>query len=251
MKTTKRLMGAIAIAAVLGACSSAWHMTGVERTRLVVDASYDSPVADQWLRPYKQKVDSVMSPVVGTIACDMAARKPESTLSNLLCDILVWEGARRGEKVDFAVYNMGGIRAAFSKGDVCIGDVLAVAPFENKICFLTLTGDKTLELFRQIAKNHGEGTSHAVRMVMDKDGNMKSVKINGRDIDPDATYRIATLDYLSQGNDGMTAFKAAANLVSPQDEENNVRYIIMDYFRAAAAKGQMVDSKIEGRISVE
>lgn len=79
------------------------------------------------------------------------SKKPESDLSNLLCDILVWEGQRRGENPDFAVYNMGGMRASFLKGDITYGDVLAVAPFENKICFLTLTGEKTLELFQQIA----------------------------------------------------------------------------------------------------
>ena len=254
MKKKNPLIGAIAIAAMCCACSSSWHMTGIERTRLVVDSKYDSQLsaeANEWLKPYKQKVDSVMSPVVGRIAKDMAARKPESELSNLLCDILVWEGGRRGERVDFAVYNMGGIRAAFSKGDVTIGDVLAVAPFENKICFLTLTGAKTVELFKQIAHSHGEGTSHGVEMVMDKDYNMKSIKLHGKDIDPNKTYRIATLDYLAQGNDGLVAFKSATQVVSPQDEANNVRYIIMDYFKEAAKKGIAVDSKKEGRITIE
>lgn len=66
---------------------------------------------------------------------------------------------------------------------------------------------------------------------MDKHGRLLSAKINGRDVDPKASYRIVTLDYIAQGNDKMEAFKAKTAVVSPQSEENNVRYLIMDYFR--------------------
>ncbi|MDY5182228.1 MAG: 5'-nucleotidase, partial [Prevotella sp.] len=153
----------LAIAAMCGACSSHWHLADVGRTRIVVDSTYDAvdvKEAAEWLAPYKRQVDSVMSPVVGEAARYMSASKPESELPNLLCDILVWEGRRRGEHPDLAVYNMDGIRAALSKGVVTYGDVLAVAPFENKICFLTLSGKKMLELCEQIASRKGEGVSH-------------------------------------------------------------------------------------------
>lgn len=143
------------------------------------------------------------------------------------------------------------MRATFLKGDVTYGDVLAVAPFENKICFLTLTGEKTLELFQQIASEKGEGLSHGVEMVMTKDYKLKSVKLHGKEIDPNATYRIATIDYLAQGNGGLLAFKSATNLVSPQDKANNARFIIVDYFKAAMAQGKTVDSKVEGRLVIE
>ena len=58
---------------------------------MVVDDKYDAypnTEANEWLKPYKQKVDSVMCPVVGQIAHDMRAKKPESDLSNLLCCLL-------------------------------------------------------------------------------------------------------------------------------------------------------------------
>ena len=132
-----------------------------------------------------------------------------------------------------------------------MGDVLDVAPFENKICFLTLSGDKVRELFTQIAARYGEGVSHAVKLEIGKDSTLVSATVNGEPIDVKKSYRIATLDYLAQGNDQMVAFKAKTDVVSPQNEENNVRFLIMDYFRAFAAKGQAVDSKVEGRIVVK
>ena len=181
----------------------------------------------------------------------MSVSRPESTLSNLLSDILVWGGRAFHETPDFAVYNMGGIRAALVKGDVTKGDVVDVAPFENKLCFLTLTGEQVLELFKQIASVGGEGVSHGVELRITKDGQLKSALVHGNPIDPQRLYRIATLDYLAQGNDKLVAFKKKTQVLSPQDKQNNVRFIIMDYFQQANAQGLEVDAAIEGRIVVE
>ncbi len=85
-----------------------------------------------------------MGPVVGRSAKYMTAKRPEGTLSNLLADILVWAAKDYNEKPDFGVYNMGGVRADLPKGDVTYGDVLDVAPFENKIAFTTLSGATVL-----------------------------------------------------------------------------------------------------------
>lgn len=189
-----------------------------------------------------------MSPVVGETAEYLYSRKPESPLSNLLADILSWGGNGFNEKVDFSLYNVGGIRAAFAKGKVTYGDVVDVAPFENKICFLSLTGSKVRELFTEVANLGGEGLSHGVNLVITKDGRLLEATINGKAIDDNVTYRVATLDYLAQGNDGLDAFKYGTDVISPKGNDNNVRFIIMNYFRDKMAHGIAVDSKVEGRI---
>ena len=235
-------------------CSTGYEVTGFERSRILIDSTYDTAadeaVAD-FMKPYKRQVDSIMSPVVGISAEYMAADKPESNLSNLLTDILVWAGKDYGERPDFAVYNIGGMRSAFAKGEVTYGDVLDVAPFENKICFVTLTGAKVKELFAQIAAAGGEGVSHGVELVITKDGRLKSARLDGREIDPEARYRIATLDFVAQGNDNMTAFKSATDVNSPAGKDNNVRFIIMKYMQEKMKQGMSVSSKTEGRIKIE
>ncbi len=236
------------------ACTTHYRLTDVSRTRLVVNAFYGmnpDARATLFLAPYREKVDSVMGPVVGEAAHDMAARRPESDLSNLLPDILMWAAKDYNEKPVFGVYNVGGIRAALSKGKVTYGDVLDIAPFENKICFLTLTGDKVMELFRQIAHHGGEGVSHGVELVITSDGRLKSARLNGETVDPQRSYRITTIDYLAQGNDGLTAFRDCTDLNAPQEESNNSRYIIVDYFKQMQAQGRKVEAKTEGRIRVE
>ena len=251
MKKSLLLIGACA--ALFTSCRSHYVLTDVSRSRIVVDSRYDAQpdaAATAVLAPYKHKVDSVMGPVMGEVAHNMTAERPESDLSNLLPDILVYMSADYGEKPDFGVYNIGGIRASLVKGKVTYGDVLDVAPFENKICFVTLTGEKVLELFRQIAIRGGEGVSHGVELVISPDGKLLSSRLHGKEIDPKASYRVTTIDYLAQGNDHLTAFRDGTDLNSPQEEKNNTRYIISDYFRKMAAQGKVVDAKTEGRIVV-
>ena len=246
--------GLVPVSLLSVACSTGYHAVGFQRSRILIDSTYDGvkdeAVAD-FMAPYKRQVDSIMSPVVGMAAGYMYAERPESNLSNLLADILVWSGEGYGERPDFAVYNIGGIRSAFAEGKITYGDVLDVAPFENKVCFVTLTGGKVLELFGQIAAVGGEGVSNGVELVITKDGRLKSAKLHGKAIDPKAEYRVATLDYVAQGNDNMTAFKASTAVNSPRGEDNNVRFIIMDFMKKKMSQGISISARVEGRIKID
>ena len=213
-----------------------YQLKGVERSRIIIDSRYDQnpdQAAAKFLEPYKRVNDSIMGPVVGQVAHNMHAARPESDLSNLLADILIWAAKDYNEQPVMAVYNKGGIRADLTKGDVTYGDVLDVAPFENKICFTTLTGEKLMELFRHGGK-----------------GELVSARLHGQEIDPQAEYRVATLNYVLESNDGMPAFLDGKNSVRPEEASNNTRFLIMNYFRDMQAKGIVVDAQVEGRIKV-
>ena len=234
-------------------CQSHYEVAGLQRSRILIDARYDAnpdQQAAEYLKPYKHVVDSIMGPVVGRSAKYMTAQRPEGELSNLLSDILVWAAKGYGETVDFGIYNMGGVRADLPKGNVTYGDVLDIAPFENKIAFGTLTGAEVMELFSQIAAAGGEGVSHSVRMVITKDGKLESATINGEAIDPAKNYRLTTIDYLLGGADKLEALKKCHNVNAPKDSSNNSRFIIMDYFRDMQKQGKEVSAEIEGRIIV-
>ena len=245
----------IALTALLtmASCKQHYEVAAIQRSRILVDSRYDAQPdqkAAEFLKPYKHMVDSVMGPVVGHSAKYMTAQRPEGTLSNLLADIMVWGAKDYGEQVDFGVYNMGGVRADLPKGAVTYGDVLDIAPFENKIAFTTLSGADVLELFQQMAAVGGEGVSHAVRMVISKDGQLVSATVNGEPVDPQRDYRVTTIDYLLGGTDKMEAFKRGRNINSPQEVSNNSRFIIMNYFREVEKQGKLVDAEIEGRVTI-
>lgn len=254
--TRRKTAAIVCLIAALGmsSCASRYNLEGVERTRVLIDSRYDKELSDDvshFMAQYNHAIDSLTRPLVGHLAKYMAAHRPESELSNLLADIMVWAGKDYGEQPDMGVYNMGGIRASMSKGDVTFGDVLDVAPFENKICFLTLSGESLMRLFENIAAVGGEGVSSGVRMVITRDGKLKSVTLGGKSIDPKASYRIATIDYLAHGNDRLDAFSEKTDFNSPQDSSNDTRFIITNYFKEMMDKGVVVDASIEGRIVVE
>ncbi len=239
---------------LLTACKSQYRVTSIQRDRILIDARYDAQPdaqAAEFLKPYKHVVDSVMGPVVGRSARYMKAYRPESPLSNLLTDILIWASKDYNEKPDFAVYNMGGIRADLPKGDITYGDVLDVAPFENKIAFVTLKGSDVLSLFQEIAYAGGEGISSSVRIVAKGNGKLVSATINGQPVDPTKEYRLATIDYLLGGTDKMSSFLKGYHVNSPKDKSNNTRFIIMNYFRELMRQGKAADAKVEGRVTVK
>jgi 2',3'-cyclic-nucleotide 2'-phosphodiesterase (5'-nucleotidase family) len=249
------LFAVIATAAMaMTSCRHHYEVTSVERTRILIDSRWDAnPDAEAaaFLAPYKHDVDSVLGPIVGHVARNMTPHRPESELSNLLPDILMWASQFYNEQPVFGVYNMGGIRADLTRGAVTYGDVLDIAPFENKIAFVTLSGADVLELFSQIALRGGEGVSSAVHMEITADGKLLNATLNGEPIDPQKDYRVTTIDYLLGGNDKMMAFTKGRDINSPQEAANNTRFIIMDYFRAMEKEGKVVDARIEGRIVIK
>lgn len=250
----KPLYFIFALALLSSSCATNYKLANVSRSRILIDSRYEKPedsMAATFIGPYKQKVDSIMSPVVGYAARYMWAEKPESNLSNLLSDILIWAGKFYNEKPEVGVYNMGGIRAALAEGSVTYGNILDIAPFENKICFFNLTGRQLMTLFNQIAKQKGDGVSHGVELLITKDGKLLSARLNGKEIDEKRTYRIASIDYLAQGNDGLYALKEHTDLKSPQESQNNMRYIIASYFKEKMKAGEVVDAKVEGRIIMQ
>ena len=254
MNKNQLFFGILAIMMMASCAPKHYELARVDRTRIIVDSRYDQnpdQAAADFLAPYKRVNDSIMGPIMGQVAHNMHPQRPESDLSNLLADILVWAAKDYNEQPVLGVYNMGGIRADLTKGNVTYGDVLDIAPFENKICFTTLTGDKVTRLFEQIAHRGGEGVSKGVELVITKDGKLLSARLNGQEIDPQATYRITTINYLLEGNDGMPALGEGTNVVAPDDPSNNTRYLIMNYFRDKKAKGEVVDAQVEGRIVVK
>lgn len=251
----KKYLLALAVASLVSASAFAqdFRVASVSGERILIDSHYaDDAEGADFLAPYRHEVDSVMSPLVGKSAKYMKSFFPESELGNLLADIMLWSGSKYDEHPDVGMYNLGGIRAALPSGDVTFGDVVDIAPFENKICFLSLTGKQLKTLFTQMM-SRGAAVSKGIEAEYLREGKelkLTSLKLDGKKISDKKMYRIATIDYLIQGNDGFRELRNAKELKIYTDESANTRVLIADYFREKMAAGEVVDSKIEGRIKV-
>lgn len=203
--------------------------------------------AEALLAPYQGEVDSLMAPVLGFSSVQMRSGRPESLLSNWVADVLREASVRYGRKADMGLCNMGGLRSAMPKGKVTRGDVLAIAPFENMFCVLSLRGADLQTLMEQIAAVGGEGVS-GVRLEITPDGNLIRASVDGKPINPEKIYTVATLDYLAEGNDKMEALR---NAVSRQLTTRPVRDVLIDYIVEQDKQGRRLTARMEGRITVK
>ena len=209
-----------------------------------LDAKLDPAFSDM-IDIYSAEVIKEMDQVIGN--CPKAIRKgtPESPLSNLTADALVWMAQEYyGVKADVALYNSGGIRAEISAGDLTVGDVYAVYPFDNVLSVATLKGKDLKKLFEYVASSGGLPINKEVRMVIS--GNkVKSVTVNGKTINDNQTYTVATIDYLMNlGRYGLE------NATDRRDASEIIRDYFVAYFRHLASEnGGEITASTDGRIT--
>lgn len=237
---------------LLSACQTGYRITQVDGSRVEMTTAFDrSPdqEATTLLAPFKAKVDSVMKPVIGKSALAMKPDRPESLLSNLIADVLKAASSRyTGKPAELAVINIGGLRNDLPQGNITYGDVYEILPFENSLCVLTMDGRSVNQLFEEIARSKGEGISGA-KLVISEDGKLTGARIDGEKIDEDKLYTVATVDYLSEGNDGLTAFLLAKEKTCPDGA--TVRQIFLDYISAQTRQGKAITSDLDGRIRIQ
>lgn len=121
---------------------------------------------------------------------------------------------------------------------------MLISPFENRLVVLEMRGKDLKELMENIAAVGGEGVSSSVRLTISPDRKVASVTLNGEEIQDGKTYRIATLDYLAEGNDHMTALKKAV-------KRHELGILIRDVMAENIIKSRVIDSKIEGRVKLQ
>lgn len=254
-RPVKSICSALAATALLllTACQpSQYVVTHTASSYLAVDSTLDgrtSQAAMAFIAPYQAHVDSVMNKKVGATSVAMDRFRPESPLSNLVADVLRQSaGQVLGHEADMGLVNMGGIRSSLPLGDLTIANIFEILPFENSLCVLTMKGKYMLQLCHEIAGIKGEGVS-GIRLRINEKGELLEALVGGKPIEEEKTYTLATLDYLADGNDRMTACLQAEKRECPAGM--TVRKIFMDYTMSQAAAGKKLEAKIEGRIVIE
>ncbi|MFV0547057.1 MAG: 5'-nucleotidase C-terminal domain-containing protein [Bacteroides sp.] len=201
------------------------------------------------LKPYKDQVDQMMYEVIGKSDLTMDKGAPESLLSNLVAEVLRLSAERViGRPADFGLVNMGGLRNILPQGEITVGTVFEILPFENSLCVLTLKGSDVNRLLEAIASRHGEGISGA-RLIISKDGRLLEATVNGQPIKEENIYTVATIDYLADGNGDMTALLQAVKRECPDGAI--LRDLFLKYVRKETAAGRNITSHIDGRVTVK
>ncbi|MDR1783327.1 MAG: 5'-nucleotidase C-terminal domain-containing protein [Dysgonamonadaceae bacterium] len=251
MKKVKSIILALSVALFISSCTTQHYaVKSVEVTRILADTALDAAAGREMtalVNSYKMKMDEEMKVVIGKAAREMHKGMPQGLLSNFAADAVRAYSTQLWGEIDFAVLNNGGMRTNLNEGLITVGSVYEIFPFENTLVMLELPGKAVREFFNFVANNRGEALSDNIELVI-KDRKTASLKIGGKPLDESKTYKVATIDYLAEGNDRMTALTKASVSV-PTDIL--LRDVIISYIKQLTSKNQLVDAKLDNRITIE
>ena len=179
----------------------------------------------------QQKIaEAGMDEVIGTASIHLSkAGDAQSLIGNLVCDAMIWAG-----DADFSFLNLGGIRGEITKGPVTYRDVFNVMPFDNAMVILEIDGRllKDIIELRVSGSRHGLRTSGAKvefsrgRADFDR---VTNLEIQGEPWQADKMYKVATTDFLLQGNAGLAMLTklpdSQITLLESTLRDNIVNYI--------------------------
>ncbi|MGE3830149.1 MAG: bifunctional UDP-sugar hydrolase/5'-nucleotidase [Parvibaculaceae bacterium] len=177
-------------------------------------------------------------------------RTGEAAIGNLIADSL-----REAVGADIAITNGGGIRGnkEYPAGHaITRKDVLTELPFGNRNVKLAIKGSFVLAAlengFSELEDSGGRfpqvsGLTVEYDPSKPKYSRVVSVSVNGKPLDMDATYTLATNDFMMAGGDGYTMFMAAKPLFTARDAK-----LMANDVMAYIVKRKEISPTIEGRI---
>ena len=153
---------------------------------------------------YRAQLIEQMSRVVGRATARFDKARPEGALGNLVADAMLHVVQDLvDDSVDVAVTNNGGIRVPVREGPITVGDIFEMAPFENLLTVIELTGEELQALADDIAQIGGEPIAGFSFHIDNATGRAGGLRVGSEAVRKDRIYRVVTLDYLVDGGDMM------------------------------------------------
>ncbi len=197
------------------------------------------------IKPFADSVHANMNVIIAEAEIALDKKQPESTLGNLLVDILHKAAIEEYvTQVDASVLNYGSIRLnTLPKALITRGKVFELMPFDNLIVLQKLKGNILHQLLDHIAFKKGWPVSGITMQI--RNNVATSILINSAPLDENKTYTVALLDYVANGGDDAAMLRGIA-------QENNgylFRDAILQYMINQQQQGNKISSQINNRIT--
>lgn len=204
------------------------------------------------LAPYQELMNEKMNVRLASAPESLNRTKVsgQCTLGNFTSDALRIVGEKlSGRPIEVSVMNKGGLRSDLPSGEITLGNLFSIYPFENTVALIDLRGSDLKEL---IESNAGRGLDcwSGIQIdleLLEKEGRLTATNIlvNGKAIDPEKVYHLCCIDYLAEGNGGMTALTRAINYTN---SGILLRDAMIDYVKELDAAGKPVTALLDDRI---
>lgn len=231
----KQLILLFIIGAGLWACSSVSEVyVQTDRVPVTTVTEEDSTIA-AFIKPYTKELSIEMDRVIGYAKDDLLRDRPEGKLGNFVVDAtldyLVSENWIQPNKY-VCLMNHGGLRAPISKGDISVGDIYKLMPFDNTVVITKLPISTLDSICAYLQKSGGEP-------IAGFKVSPSGCELNGQN-GSDTLYMVTT-DYLFNGGDNMRFFKMNYSV-------QNTGVFLRDILLNHAEQHDTLDPLIDGRI---
>lgn len=190
---------------------------------------------ENYIKPYREHINKDLDSVLAycPVTLDKSMGKWQTTIGNLMADVTFELGnrvfkAREKKNIDLCLLNHGGIRSILPKGNVTTRTAYEIMPFENSLVVVALKGEQIFEMVNYFIAAKKPHPISGMTFTIDKNNVAKNILIQGKPIENDAIYYVATNDYLSNGGDNMNFFKKG---IQKFDLDYKLRNILIDYFK--------------------
>lgn len=190
----------------LWACSS--HLvvnTNVSKEPISKTIAADSSL-NAFISPYKDSLDKRMNEVLAKAEVDFIVQRPASNLMNWVANALFVNQTKnvRLTQPVVCLLNTGGIRSSIGKGNVTLGDMYKVMPFDNIVVWVELPISVLPEIEAYLNKTGGEPMANLTLFE-------GKLSIPSSPENP-SHFWVITSDYLLNGGDKMTFFTKRTNV---------------------------------------
>jgi 2',3'-cyclic-nucleotide 2'-phosphodiesterase (5'-nucleotidase family) len=208
-------------------------------TQPSVDSSYSLMLA-----VYKDSLNKTMNDVIGFSVNGLTKKQPESILGNFMTDAFKTMAEKKfNKKINAAFVNFGGIRSYLPKGDITVGKIFELMPFDNLVVLQEVTGKQLKDFLARVCEKGGWPVSNGLTYSI-KDKKLADVLIDEKTVEDTAVYTIANSDYIANGGDNCDMLK----LLPKQNINYLMRDALIEYVKLQTQASKSIDAKIENRV---
>ncbi|MFP4499023.1 MAG: bifunctional metallophosphatase/5'-nucleotidase [Vulcanimicrobiota bacterium] len=205
------------------------------------------PAIKRIINKYARKLNKIMGKKIGETKVDLTQRdyhtfKEESTLGNYVTDAV-----RRMTNTDVCLLNNSALRTNIKQGEITMGKIHELHPFENKISVVKMKGRDIKQAMEEILSGpaHGFAVSGLkVELDTSKPPGKQVIsvsKTDGSKFEENKTYSVTTFDFLADGNMDINSFKKTRKR---DDTDESLRDILI----SAIEEGEEIFAATDGRI---
>ncbi|MGI5920993.1 MAG: bifunctional metallophosphatase/5'-nucleotidase [Syntrophomonadaceae bacterium] len=179
----------------------------------------------------QKEIAVLKNEIIGSAAHDLVHERGRvSVLGSWFTDTM-----RQTAGADIALQNGGGLRTSIPAGNITIGKVWELLPFDNTLVTMNLKGSQILKIMEYGINNPDYGSIQYSGLKVTYNPLLpqgqrivKAILTDGSALNPDKTYRVVTNDFMAGGGDGYTMFLEGTDIA---DMHQPVRDIFIEVIK--------------------